>query len=133
VSSVVKYKAYSEEEMVSIVQDAISYIDPTGWRILVMLPNMEHKTGGGIELTEDYLDREKLASCVAFVCKLGPDCYLNKTKFPTGPLCKEGDWIVLKSYSGNRLRYANSNIELRLISDDAVEAVIKDITKYVRA
>jgi len=61
---------------------------------------------------------------VGFVLKMGPDCYKNESRFPTGPYCQEGDFIIMRSYSGTRMNIHGK--EFRLINDDTVEAVVDD-------
>lgn len=66
---------------------------------------------------------EKLAT-VLFVVALGPDCYKDPTRFPSGPWCKQGDFIVVRPNSGSRLNIHGK--EFRMINDDTVEAVVQD-------
>ena len=61
---------------------------------------------------------------VGFVIKMGPDCYRDKTRFPHGPWCKEGDFIIMRAYSGTRIKIHGK--EFRIINDDTVEAVVDD-------
>ena len=96
---------------------------PTGYRILVAAAKMEEKKGSVI-LPDEYRSLENTASIVGNVIAVGPDAYRDEKKFPTGAWCKVGDWILYKSYSGTRLRVGE--VELRLLSDDQVDAVIDD-------
>lgn len=114
------------------IADAISNIDPKGYRILVVLPIVKGVTQGGIHLPDRAVDAERVASCVGYVAKMGPDSYKDTKRFPGGPWCKEGDWVVFKPYIGNRLKSKTAEIELRLINDDAVEAVITRPDDYER-
>jgi co-chaperonin GroES (HSP10) len=68
---------------------------------------------------------------VLFVVKQGPDCYKDTAKFPTGPWCKEGDFVLVRAYSGTRFKIHNR--EFRLINDDTVEGVVEDPRGYSRA
>jgi co-chaperonin GroES (HSP10) len=104
---------------------------PSGYNILIALPEAETKTDGGILLPEDMAEREALATILGFVLKLGPDCYLDKEKFPTGPWCKEGDWILFRSYTGTRFKVFGQ--EFRMVTDDTVQAVVEDPQGYKRA
>ena len=67
---------------------------------------------------------EEVGSIVGFVLDMGPDAYANPGRFPTGPFCKKGDWIVMRSYTGTRFMVHGK--EFRLINDDSVEAVVED-------
>ena len=98
--------------------------EPTGYRILVGLPNIEEKTDGGILKAHETIQVEEVASMVGFVIKMGPDCYRDKTCFPHGPWCKEGDFIIMRAYSGTRIKIHGK--EFRIINDDTVEAVVDD-------
>lgn len=115
-----------------IIENAVKDIDVSGWRILIVLPKMKEKTDGGLYIDQALLDKEKLAACIGFVAKVGPDAYSDKRKFPTGPWCKEGQWVLFKSYSGTRIQSREEGIELRILNDDTIEGVIHDITKYTR-
>ena len=104
---------------------------PTGYRILVALPEVEEKTEAGLYITDERRDAETVASVVGFVMKIGPDAYRDEKRFPTGPWCKEGDWIVMRAYSGTRIRICGK--EFRIINDDSVESVVEDPRGGVRA
>ena len=65
------------------------------------------------------------------VLKMGPDCYADANRFPSGAFCKDGDWIIMRSYSGTRFKVHGK--EFRLINDDSVEAVVEDPRGIVKA
>ena len=104
---------------------------PSGYRLLVALPEMEETTEGGLYIPDERRDAESVASVVGFVLKAGSDAYGDEKRFPNGPWCKEGDWIVMRAYSGTRIRIHGK--EFRIINDDSVEAVIDDPRGVVRA
>jgi co-chaperonin GroES (HSP10) len=115
---------YSAEKT-NLDEDRASQLpDPAGYKLLVMLQPLEEKTDGGIIIPENRLKDENQASIVACVLKVGPDAYADKVKFPNGPWCKKGDWIILKSYAGIRLSI--HDCDFRLINDDTVEGTIDD-------
>lgn len=95
---------------------------PTGWRILVLPYRGKAKTKGDVYLPDEYVERVSLATVVAYVLAVGPDCYADKNKFPNGPWCKKGDWIILGRYAGARFRIEGG--EVRIINDDEVIATI---------
>ena len=97
---------------------------PQGFKILIALPEPDEKTDGGIIKARETLHNEEVGSIVGFVLDMGPDAYANHGRFPTGPFCKKGDWIVMRSYSGTR--FLVHGREFRLINDDSVEAVVED-------
>ena len=104
--------------------EATQLPEPQGYKILIALPEHEEKSDGGIIIAAQYRKREETASIVGFVLKMGPDCYKNESRFPTGPYCQEGDFIIMRSYSGTRMNIHGK--EFRLINDDTVEAVVDD-------
>lgn len=97
---------------------------PTGYRVLVALPTVEEKSKGGIIKPDQYLDLERVASIVAMVVSLGPDAYGDTAKFPNGAWCKQGDWVMIRSYAGTR--FTINGQEYRLINDDTIDAVVPD-------
>jgi co-chaperonin GroES (HSP10) len=98
--------------------------EPKGYRILCALPEAEDKFESGIAKATDTMRNEEVLSTVFFVVKLGPDCYKDDKRFPTGPWCKEGDFILARPNSGTRLKIHGR--EFRIINDDSVEAIVQD-------
>jgi co-chaperonin GroES (HSP10) len=97
---------------------------PKGYKILIALPDIEETTKGGIIKASETRRVEEVGSIVGFVLSMGDDCYKDKNRFPNGPYCKEGDWIIMRSYSGTRFLVHGK--EFRLINDDSVEAVVEN-------
>lgn len=97
---------------------------PCGWKILIALPEVIETTDGGIIKTTETLQNEEVSSIVGFVVSMGPLCYADFSRFPTGPWCSSGDWILMRAYSGTRISIHGR--EFRLINDDTVEAVVQD-------
>lgn len=104
---------------------------PAGYQILIALPDIEEKTEGGIIKPHESQHHEQVASVVGFVLAMGPDCYKDPERFPSGPYCAEGDFVVFHPYSGTRLKVHGK--EFRLINDDTVKAVVDDPRGIVRA
>jgi chaperonin GroES len=105
--------------------------EPKGYKLLIALPKVQEKTAGGVFIPEDRRDAEGTASIVGFVVAMGTDAYKDEKKFPGGPWCKEGDFVIFRSYSGTRFKVEGE--EFRLINDDTVEAVVDDPRGYSRA
>ena len=103
---------------------------PQGYKILIGVPDVSDKTEGGVFMPDSLKAAEETASIVGFVMKLGPDAYADKAKFPNGPFCGEGDFVIFRSYSGTRFKIHGK--EFRLINDDTVEAVVDDPRGYTR-
>ena len=98
--------------------------DPTGYHILVGLPDREEKFESGLLKADTTMHHEQVLATVFFVIKMGPDCYKDEKRFPNGPWCKEGDFILARPNTGTRLKIHGR--EFRLINDDVVEAVVDD-------
>lgn len=105
--------------------------DPKGYKLLVAIPSVEEKTAGGIIRPDELRRMEEVASIFGYVVSMGEDAYQDEKKFPNGPWCKIGDWVIFRSYSGTRLKVEDQ--EFRLINDDTVEAVVDDPRKVERA
>ena len=97
---------------------------PTGWRILVLPFKVKEKTKGGVIMASTSLERQQLAAQCANVLAVGPDAYGDKEKFPEGPWCKVGDWVVFARYAGSRIKIEGG--EVRLLNDDEILATIKN-------
>ena len=97
---------------------------PTGWRLLILPFKMNDKTKGGIYLGESTLEKQQVASQCGNVLAVGPDAYGDKERFPDGPWCKVGDWIMFARYAGSRIKIEGG--EVRLLNDDEVLATIKN-------
>jgi len=105
--------------------------EPSGYRLLIAIPEVNEKTEGGVFMPDQLKKAEETASIVGFVVKAGPEAYGDTSKFPNGPWCKEGDFVIFRSYSGTRFKVLGK--EFRLINDDTVEAVVEDPRGYSRA
>ena len=97
---------------------------PSGYHILCAIPDIEEKYDSGLIKADVTLKNEETLTTVLFVVKIGPDAYKDTTKFPSGPWCKEGDFVLVRPHSGSRLVIHDK--EWRLINDDTVEAVVQD-------
>lgn len=98
---------------------------PTGWRLLILPYRGRGVSKGGIQLVKDTVDREALASVVAYVVKMGPLCYKDKDKFGETPWCEEKQWVLIGRYAGARFKLGD-DAECRIINDDEVIATISD-------
>ena len=112
-------------------QKAKQLPDPSGYRILCAIPDIEEKTAGGIFKSDLTIQYEELLTTVLFALKLGPDCYKDEKRFPSGPWCTEGDFILVRPHAGTRVKIHGK--EFRIINDDAVEAVVEDPRGISRA
>jgi co-chaperonin GroES (HSP10) len=97
---------------------------PSGYRILCAIPETEKEFESGILKPDELIRTDELLTTVLFVVELGLDCYKDKERFPNGPYCKEGDFILVRPNAGTRLVIHGR--EFRIINDDSVEAVVQD-------
>ena len=95
---------------------------PTGWGMLVLPYKGKGVSEGGIQLVKETIDRETLATVVAYVVAMGPDCYKDTKRFAK-PWCEQGQWILIGRYAGSRFRLADES-EVRILNDDEVIATI---------
>ena len=128
-----KKEAQEEAEIRAIVGDKTDYEKaqqlprPTGYHILCAIPETEKEHDlGGLKLVkaDETMRMEDALTTVLFVVDLGPDCYNDEKRFPTGPWCKKGDFVLVRPHSGSRLVIHGR--EFRMINDDTVEAVVDD-------
>jgi co-chaperonin GroES (HSP10) len=111
-------------ELMPAAEDIRDAIEPAGYKILIYIVRPEPMRKGVVR-PEERLAAEATASPVAQVISLGPLAYKDENKFPDGPWCQPGDFILMRPYSGTRFERENFPFQYRLINDDTVEAVIR--------
>ena len=97
---------------------------PSGYRILCAIPDVEKAYESGILKTDETVRFDELLTTVLFVIDLGPDCYKDNDRFPSGPWCKKGDFVLVRPNAGTRLVIHGR--EFRIINDDSVEGIVDD-------
>jgi len=105
-------------------QKATQLPRPSGYRILCAIPEVEKEHDGGILKADETLRFDELLTTVLFVVDLGPDCYKDPARFPTGAWCKKGDFVLVRTNAGTRLVIHGR--DFRIINDDSIEAVVDD-------
>jgi co-chaperonin GroES (HSP10) len=106
--------------------------EPKRFMLLCMVPDAEEEIGEtGLVKTSTMMHHEEVLTPVLFVVKFGPDAYADTTRFPSGPSCKVGDFVIVRPNTGTRLKIHGR--EFRLINDDSVEAVVEDPRGISRA
>jgi co-chaperonin GroES (HSP10) len=98
--------------------------DPATFHLLCMLPEAQEEYEGGLLKAGQTMHFEELLSPVLFVAKMGPDAFKDEKRFPSGPSCKVGDFVIVRPNTGTRMKIHGT--EWRLINDDSVEAVVQD-------
>ena len=127
-----KYEKQDEEATNKPSQTNLEKLpDPTGWRILVMPFQVKEETKGGIIIAQETLDRARAAVHVGYVLKMGPLCYGDKERYPTGPWCKEKDWVIFARYAGSRMQIDGG--EIRMLNDDEILGTIGDPKDLIHA
>lgn len=105
--------------------------EPKGYRMLCAIPEVEETFESGLLKADDTRRIEEHSTVVLFVVKMGDLCYKDEDRFPTGPWCKEGDFVITRAYAGTRITIHGR--EFRIINDDTVEAVVQDPRGIKRA
>ena len=105
--------------------------DPVTYHILCAVPKAEDEYESGLLKAGQTMHYEELLSPVLWVVKMGPDAYRDPLRFPSGPSCKLGDFVLVRPNTGTRLKIHGT--EWRLINDDSVEAVVQDPRGVKRA
>jgi len=105
--------------------------DPVRFQILTVLPEINEEYESGLIKSNQAMHYEEVLTPVLFVVKLGPDAYKDASRFPSGPSCKVGDFVIVRPNTGTRLKIHGK--EFRIINDDSVEAVVQDPRGITRA
>lgn len=105
--------------------------EPATYHLLCVLPEIEENYESGLVKAGQTIHYEEVLSPVLFVVKVGPDCYADKTRFPSGPSCKVGDFVLVRPNTGTRIKIHGR--EFRIINDDSVQAVVEDPRGITRA
>ena len=98
--------------------------DPTGWRLLILPYRGKGKTDGGIYLPDAVVHEQTVSTQVGYVLKVGPLAYKDAEKFPSGPWCEQGNWVMFARYAGSRFKIDGG--EVRILNDDEILARINE-------
>jgi co-chaperonin GroES (HSP10) len=120
-----------EAENIPIEERGLQLPDPKGYRILCAIPEVADTYESGLVKAGQTKHVEEHSTVVLFVVRMGDLCYKDESRFPTGPWCKEGDFILTRAYAGTRFKIHGR--EFRIINDDTVEGVVLDPRGYTRA
>lgn len=97
---------------------------PTGWRVVVLPYRPPAATKSGILLAEKAIEKQQVATVCGYVVEVGPLAYKDTDKFPDGPWCQKGDWVIFARYAGARINIEGG--EIRILNDDEILAKVKD-------
>ncbi len=112
-------------------QKAKQLPDPSGYRILCGIPEVDGKFESGLAKSNETMRYEEALTTVLFVIKMGPDCYKDESRFPSGAWCNEGDFVLVRPHAGTRVKIHGR--VFRIINDDSVEGVVEDPRGISRA
>jgi len=120
-----------EPEEIPIEERGLQLPEPKGYKILCAIPNAAEEYESGLVKAAQTRTIEEHSTVVLFVVKVGDLAYKDESRFPTGPWCKEGDFVLTRAYAGTRFKIHGR--EFRIINDDTVEGVVQDPRGYTRA
>ena len=127
-----KRKAKIEEQKQKEVVLESQIPKPVGYRVLVALPNIEETfRDGEIAKSNQTMLEEHILSMVGAVIDMGEQAYSDIDRFPTGPWCKVGDYVIFRTNTGTRFRVGQQ--EYRMMNDDSIEAIVDDPGAISRA
>ena len=112
------------EEQKEVTNEKAKLPQPTGWRMLVLPFRMSEKSKGGVLFGTETIDKQQVASQCGNVLAMGSECYNDKERYPNGPWCKVGDWVVFARYAGSRIEIDGG--EVRWLNEDEILATVKN-------
>lgn len=115
----------------SVEEKAKQIPEPSTFHLLCVLPEIDEEYESGLVKAGQTMHFEEMLSPVLFVVKVGPDAYKDEKRFPSGPSCKAGDFVLVRPNTGTRIKIHGK--EFRIINDDSVEAVVQDPRGITRA
>lgn len=121
---------YAEQER-ALAELEAAIPTPTGYHLLIALPEVEEEFDGGILKATKTIREEQILSSIGLVLDMGDQAYADQTRFPTGPWCKTGDYVMFRPNSGTRFRIGAT--EYRLLNDDSVQAIVPNPRAIARA
>ena len=119
-----------EEEVAQEKLDAL-IPKPVGYRVLIALPNVEDTFAGGIAKAAKTLHEEYILSTIGLVLDMGEQAYADKDRFPTGPWCKQGDYVMFRANTGTRFKVLN--LVVKADDQGSIEAIVDDPSVVTRA
>jgi co-chaperonin GroES (HSP10) len=114
-----------------VVDKAKQMPQPKTYHLLTVLPDVDENYESGLVKAGSTMNYEEVLTPVLFVIDMGPDAYQDKARFPSGPSCKKGDFVIVRPNSGTRIKIHGK--EFRVIKDDQVECVVEDPRGIQRA
>jgi len=120
------------EEMLTPEEIEAQLPKPVGYRVLVALPQVEETFGEtGLLKSTTTMNQEHIMSIIGLVLDMGDQAYSDDDRFPSGPWCKVGDYVMFRMNTGTRFKVGG--VEYRLMNDDSIEAIVADPRGITRA
>lgn len=127
-----KRKAKIEEDNKKQEELEESIPRPTGYHILIALPNVEETFGdSGLVKASSTIREEHILSTVGLVLDMGDLAYSDEDRFPSGAWCEVGNYVMFRANSGTRFKLGNQ--EYRIMNDDSIQAVVPNPRAITRA
>ena len=105
---------------------------PVGYHLLIAMPEVEEKyEDSSILKPVSTMSHEAVMSIIGLVLDMGKQAYSDKDRFPTGPWCERGDYVMFRANTGTRFKVRG--VEYRLMNDDSIEAIVQDPRGVARA
>jgi len=117
----------SKEALEQVSDDSMERMipKPVGYHLLIAMPEIEETFGdSGIVKAAKTVQHDTLLSMIGLVLDMGGQAYADKDRFPTGPWCEVGQYVMFRMNSGTRFKVGGQ--EYRLLNDDSIEAVVDD-------
>jgi len=125
-------KTLAPEDMLTQEEIEAQLPKPVGYRVLVALPQVEETFGDtGLLKSSNTISQEHIMSIIGLVLDMGEQAYSDEDRFPTGPWCKPGDYVMFRMNTGTRSKVGG--VEYRLMNDDSIEAIVADPRGITRA
>lgn len=105
-------------------EKALRLPKPATYHILCSLIKSNDTYESGIVKADKTRYYEEMLTPAMFVVAIGPDAFKDEKRFPSGAVCKEGDFVIVRPHSGTRLKVDGQ--EFRLLNDDSIEAIVDD-------
>ena len=97
---------------------------PVGYHVLVAMPEVEETFESGVIKAAKTMHDENIMSMIGVVLDMGEQAYSDKDRFPTGPWCEVGQYVMFRMNTGTRFTVGGQ--EYRLMNDDSIEATVDD-------
>ena len=96
-----------------------------GYRVM-LIPVGIKDMHNGIALPRETIERQQNHAQIFRVVGMGSMAYNDESRFPDGPFCEIGDYVLIGRYAGTKVTTYYCD-DLRIVNDDEVMAIIPDV------